>query len=41
MIEHDAITGGELYAVPAELEQGLTEVLDALGGAAAAPTSAA
>ena len=41
MIEHDAITGGELYAVPAELEQGLTEVLDARGGAAAAPTTAA
>lgn len=41
MIEHDAITGGELYAVPAELEQGLTEVLDAHGGAAAAPTTAA
>lgn len=41
MIEHDAITGGELYAVPAELEQGLTEVLDAHRGAAAAPTTAA
>lgn len=41
MIEHDAITGGALYAVPAELEDGLVEALEASGGAAAEPTTAA
>ena len=41
IIEHDAITGGELYAVPVELEQGLTEALDRHDGAESAPTSAA
>jgi hypothetical protein len=40
LIEHDAITGGELFAVPAELEEGLAEALDAYGGADA-PTNAA
>lgn len=41
MIEHDAITGGALYAVPAELEDGLVEALEASGGAAVEPTTAA
>jgi hypothetical protein len=39
-IEHDAITGGALYAVPAELEDGLVEALEA-GDAAEEPTTAA
>ena len=41
MIEHDAITGGELYAVPAELEQGLVEALDSRAGSDAASHTAA
>ena len=41
MIEHDAITGGELYAVPAELEQGLLEALDSRAGSDAASHPAA
>ncbi|MGR2753444.1 hypothetical protein [Agromyces arachidis] len=41
MIEHDAITGGELYAVPAELEAGLIEALESEDGPAEAPTTAA
>lgn len=41
MIEHDAITGGALYAVPAELEDGLIEALEASGEATEEPSSAA
>ncbi|GAA4061902.1 hypothetical protein [Agromyces indicus] len=41
IIEHDAITGGALYAVPAELEEGLIEVLGSSSGAAEEPTTAA
>lgn len=41
LIEHDAITGGELYAVPVELEQGLIEALDAHDGSDTAPIPAA
>lgn len=41
MIEHDAITGGALYAVPAELEDGLIEALDMSGDATEeSPTAA-
>jgi hypothetical protein len=41
MIEHDAITGGALYAVPAELEDGLVEALEASGDATEeSPTAA-
>jgi hypothetical protein len=41
MIEHDAITGGALYAVPAELEDGLIEALDTSGDATEeSPTAA-
>ncbi|MBM7504042.1 hypothetical protein ACFPER_11190 [Agromyces aurantiacus] len=41
MIEHDAITGGVLYAVPAELEQGLIEALEGHDGSDEVPTPAA
>jgi hypothetical protein len=40
VIEHDAITGGALYAVPVELEEGLIEALEA-SDAAEEPTTAA